>query len=331
MEMKGDFLGFTFIDKHSDDFGIIRVSDGNRYKENLQPEIKDIHTEVPGMDGEYYFGTTFGVKNFDLDIAFDSINEKQLRDLKRHFGQKRMGKLIFDEEPYKYYWAKIESPIELSYVCFDEVKKEEVSFYGIKRRTTTVMRPTGETERIYKGDGTISFICYYPYAKSEFKVLPTNKYDNINEWASVSGILDSNTYSSFDKYNEGIIKIYNAGDIATGFRLYTPIVNSLEISYISMSGDLEPKILKLDGITQQGSNDIGFVINTDTGLIQGVSSISTTNGNVSYTTTGTLYNRFIVGGYFFKLEPNFSYLDGAQMEITGGSNDIQIFYDYLYF
>jgi hypothetical protein len=33
------FLGFTFRGKHSSDFGIIRVINGNRLKENLTPEF----------------------------------------------------------------------------------------------------------------------------------------------------------------------------------------------------------------------------------------------------------------------------------------------------
>jgi hypothetical protein len=53
-----DFLAFSFNGKHSwDDFGIYRVSDGNRYNENLSPTLTDKTAEVPGGDGMYYFGT----------------------------------------------------------------------------------------------------------------------------------------------------------------------------------------------------------------------------------------------------------------------------------
>ena len=114
----GDFTGFTFDGVHSSELGIVRVSDGDRYKDSLSPEIKDINAEVPGMDGEYYFGTNFGTREFSIEIAYDSITEEQLRDIRGEFSQKRICELVFDEEPYKKYLVKPSNPVELSYVCF---------------------------------------------------------------------------------------------------------------------------------------------------------------------------------------------------------------------
>ena len=172
MEIKGDFLGFSYGDKRSEDLGIVRVSDGDRYDEDLQPEINDIVAEVPGMDGAYYFGSTFGKRTIPISFAFDSMTEKQFRQFRKVFGRRHQNELIFDERPYKKYIAKVESPIELSYVCFDESKKEKVEILGIGNVTHEVMRPTEEMERIYKGDGKIDFICYFPFAKSVYKQLP---------------------------------------------------------------------------------------------------------------------------------------------------------------
>ena len=182
-DFKGDFTGFQFGEYHSSDLGIVRVSSGDRYNENLHPEIKDKTAEVPGVDGNYYFGSDFGPKTIDIEFAFDSITEEQFRNLRKIFGTKEIKKLIFDERPYKYYMAKIESPIELSYVCFDEPKKiigaardgvrvknripitEEIDGetvvigYDIEREQVTPYEKIGGTERIYKGEGKISFIC----------------------------------------------------------------------------------------------------------------------------------------------------------------------------
>jgi hypothetical protein len=33
----GPFLGFTYDNKHSSDFGIVRTSNGSRFEENLLP------------------------------------------------------------------------------------------------------------------------------------------------------------------------------------------------------------------------------------------------------------------------------------------------------
>ena len=119
----GDFIGFTFGGVHTSSLGITRVSGGDRYDESLHPEINDTTAEVPGMDGNYYFGSNYGPGKIDLELAFDSLTEAQFRKLRQVFGVKTQKELIFDERPYKKYIAKIESPIELSYVCFDEPKK----------------------------------------------------------------------------------------------------------------------------------------------------------------------------------------------------------------
>ena len=103
----GDFLGFTFGGVHSSDLGITRVSGGDRYDEELHPEIKDRTAEVAGLDGDYYFVTNYGVKKFTIDIAFDSLTEVQFRNLRRAFNTKTPQDLIFDERPYKKYTAKI--------------------------------------------------------------------------------------------------------------------------------------------------------------------------------------------------------------------------------
>ena len=77
----GDFTGFEFGGVHSSDLGITRVSGGDRYDEQLHPEIKDRTVEVPGLNGEYYFGSDFGTRTFDIEIAFDLLTEELFRKL----------------------------------------------------------------------------------------------------------------------------------------------------------------------------------------------------------------------------------------------------------
>jgi hypothetical protein len=55
----GSFLGFTYNGKHSSELGIVRVSDGSRFNENLLPTIQDKTVPVPGGDGTYYFGSYY--------------------------------------------------------------------------------------------------------------------------------------------------------------------------------------------------------------------------------------------------------------------------------
>ena len=54
-----DFIAFSFDGLHSiEDFGIYRVSDGDRYNENLAPTMNDRTADNPARDGQYYFGTS---------------------------------------------------------------------------------------------------------------------------------------------------------------------------------------------------------------------------------------------------------------------------------
>ena len=80
--MKGDFLGFTFNGIHSSELGIMRVSDGSRYTENLLPTIQDKTTQIPGGDGTFYQGSFYTQKQISFPIVFDELTEEQLRRLK---------------------------------------------------------------------------------------------------------------------------------------------------------------------------------------------------------------------------------------------------------
>ena len=337
----GDFLGFTFGGVHSSDLGITRVSGGDRYEEELHPEIKDRTAEVPGLNGEYYFGSDFGPRSFDIEIAFDHLTETQFRELRRVFGTKQIKQLIFDERPYKYYMTKLESPIELSYVCFDEPLQVETTIEGIpykengvKSTSHIVMRPDeqGRTQRIYKGEGKISFICYFPFAKSVYKQLPVGEEESSG--AVSSGILNSTQYASIDKYNDESITVYNPGDVATGFRLYLPTtaLNSATSLIYKEDRTHITATLQLKAMTLK-TGDVGVLVDTNNGLITGVSSapsLDPVSGEYIYTTSGNLYNEFVSSGYFFHLEPNIFY-NYSTLQITGGVDGIRIFYDYLYF
>jgi hypothetical protein len=39
LDFKGDYMGFTYNHVHSSELGIVRVSDGSRFNENLLPTM----------------------------------------------------------------------------------------------------------------------------------------------------------------------------------------------------------------------------------------------------------------------------------------------------
>lgn len=367
----GDFLGFTFGGIHSSELGITRVSGGDRYEEELFPEMRDRTAEVPGVNGEYYFGSDYGTKSFTINIAFDSLTEYQLRRLRRTFGVSEIRELIFDEVPYKRYMVKAENPIELSYVCFEEPKKirysekypllspedypdgvriiveedENEEEIRIKEKIDPWIYEGG-TQRIYKGEGTISLIAYFPFAKSAFKEIPTTEEDS--DWVLSSGILTASERAHGNRPIDGcvasssqsgviIITTYNPGDVATGIRLYLPdnTVTDSEttIRYRFQESTSSPVTasLKLKPIELEGS-DIGVLIDTNNRLITGVTNMSLDqSGNWQYTTSGIIYNNFVDSGTFFLLEPNL-FKTYSSITVQGdATTEAKIFYDYLYF
>lgn len=144
--MIGDFLGFTFGDIHSSALGIVRTSNGSRYEMGLLPSLVDKTVQVPGADRTYYFGSNYTQKNFSLPIAFDNITEEQLNEMQYIFGTKKMSRLIFDEAPYKQYMVKSNGIQGLNFICFDE-----------------------DGQRIYKGEGSLQFIAYEPFATNRIE------------------------------------------------------------------------------------------------------------------------------------------------------------------
>jgi hypothetical protein len=61
-----DFTGFSFNGVHSSELGIVRISDGSRYNEDLLPTLQDKTIQVPGGDGTYYFGSYYTQRTFPI-------------------------------------------------------------------------------------------------------------------------------------------------------------------------------------------------------------------------------------------------------------------------
>ena len=310
--LKGDFIGFSFNEHRSENLGIVRVSDGSRYNEDLVPTTQDKTVQVPGGDGFYYFGSDYTQRQFSINIAFDELTEKQFRELQQVFGTKELGKLVFDERPYKYYMVKSSKP-QLKYICFGK-----------------------DGERIYKGEGTLTFTAYYPFAKSVFKFLEkeiekeTGKevyvlrktYSNIEEWAEASGMKAQGALDKVPKSPTGgvySISVYNAGDLETDFILKFngapgDAVN-IELSQQNVGNKKALLNLKKFGLK---NTDTGFQINTKTNLIEGFNAEGL---------TGTLYNENITQGDFFKIPPQ---EEGLKISVTGAT-PTEIVYDYIYY
>ena len=295
MALKGDFIGFTFNGRHSSGLGIIRTSDGSRYNSELLPSFNDNTVAVPGGDGTYYFGSYYNQKSFPIQFATDELSEAQFRQLRQWLGDKGIHDLIFDEAPYKVYSAKIAAVPNFNYICFDK---------GIN-----------DSERVYKGEGTIQFVCYYPYARSVWKGLNQvpNTITNKDEWAAASGIPAIAPDITTTEQNI-TISLNNVGDLETDINIITTSEGTLTFSL-----DSNTKIVLTD-LVRMG-DDTAIRINSKNNLIEGLSGSGTELS--PYVLTGNLYNKYITEGNFFKIPQGTSTLTGV--------NGMKIEYDYLYY
>ena len=292
--MKQDFFGFQFNGVHTSDLNIVRVSDGSRYSENLSPVFQDKTAQMLGSDGTLYWESFDTNKAWAIQVAFDELSEMQYRRLRQVFNGKTMGELIFDELPFKAYTAKVQSSPQFKTICFDA--------------------PDGA--RVYKGEGTINFIAYYPYAKSVHKFLnefDDYEYDNKAQWAAASGMKP--TRASYDGTGT-TINLYNAGDLETDWQAFY-IINSSgsALTSISLNGGVDGQMV-FSSISQKKTNDAYIRINSRTNLIEGCDS--------SKIPTGSLYNEFLVAGDFFKIP-----LGESTFVSNTDCNEIR--YDYLYY
>ena len=196
-----DLTGFKFGDYHSSQFGLIRVSNGSRYNEYLLPTLKNTTTDVSGMEGTLYFGTQKTTRSFQVDMAFDSLTEEDIRDIREWLTGAHS--LIFDERPYIQYLCMLNSAPQLKYLTFEE-----------------------NGERIYKGELSVNFVSYLPYGYSidGKKFIDDFLDENFEEWSNASHLAYKNFYEgetlrTYDKFEGNNVYVYNGGDVEADYVL----------------------------------------------------------------------------------------------------------------
>ncbi len=143
-----EFIDFSFAGKHISEFDMVAVSDGDRYSLDMSPTFDDETSTVNGLNGQYYWGTTFNANQINFKLATDGITEKQLTAFKKHFVPGKYGKLFVDERIGRYCWARVKSVITLNFIPFQEQK----TIQGVIFHTN-----------IYKGEASITFEMDYPW------------------------------------------------------------------------------------------------------------------------------------------------------------------------
>lgn len=227
METKGhhgSFLGFTYNGIHSSALGITHVSTSNRYTDAIIPVTKDTTASIQGIDGMVYWGTIYTKRTFTVSFAFDGVSEENLKKLRNFLDGKYIRDLIFDERPYKIYSAKITGTTLAKYIAFDD-----------------------NGANIYKGEGSITFTCYFPYARSRYAWQEDYTIANIPEWsdnADTSLAQCGNIYYDFEVEQDAVGALSNLTTM--GFEWVSPtslIIDMTDTTAygITMNGGIIPR------------------------------------------------------------------------------------------
>ena len=208
---------------------------------------------------------------------------------------KQIHPLVFDEAPYKTYMVKTSSIPTLKFICFDNITKNNGEIV---------------VNRVYKGEGSLQFIAYFPFARCTKKYLSEYTDSNKEEWASASGLLT--TQGDYDGTGAEI-NLYNPGDVETDFFAYYARTSLKRLTTIYINSN----ILNFDFSNNDNVIDTYIRINSKANLIEGCDE--------NFKPTGTLYNKFITSGDFFKIPT------GENQLLSVGANCVKIEYDYLYY
>lgn len=289
---RGPYLGFTYNGIHSSSFNIVRTSDGSRFNENLLPTIQDKSIQIPGRAGKVLQDSNFDTRVFTVQYAYDKMTEKDRANLKLWLGDKKIHALVFDELPYKTWFAKVTGTASAKWIPFDDE----------------------DEGRIYKGEGTIQFTCYDPFAYCPFN-FQYMQYADRDEWIEGSRLLErdyrlcdgkignlgqwlSGDFFYLENEKEFVYKIYNCGDVECDFVIQMEFTNtklpipSFELQLTNEVGVVQEKLVFESFSLSSGDNKIS--INSKLNLCEGITT--TTNKK-----SGTIYDGYITSGSYFKI------------------------------
>lgn len=184
--------------------------------------------------------------------------------------------------------------------------------------------------RVYKGEGTIAFVAYQPYAESVYEDLElydSANYPNKDEWAAASGI------SSAPRFEDTSVSIYNPGDLETDWTFRFPRPSQATTITISKWNNATGATIAEDIL----EFDLPAKMSTETTLTQFIEVSSRTQLirllNGDYTFTTTLFNNSIQEEDFFKI-PVTTDPSKYSVQISGvnpSGPDVSFKYKYLYY
>lgn len=200
------------------ELGVYAITNSGTYTTNLAPAFSDKKTTVTAYDGSYYYGTQITGQKFTVNMFADNLTFPELSHLKAWLNPRHIGKLIFSDQPYKYYYVKPTSVGTLANIPLSTVQTPAHSILG----------DFLEGDPVYTGKFTVTFETVgsaYGYGLSYYR--DDLVYDALNKYGLGvypenyfydSGLLykDMSPLTSYyftpEFTGEATILVYNPGD-----------------------------------------------------------------------------------------------------------------------
>jgi len=198
--------GFSFNGRHCSEFGLA-VKSKNR---QLLPTSNDIYVDIPGRHGSFHFPGELQDRVIELECAFVGTSRENLREKARQIAAwlytKEKAVLSFDDEPGKYYYAKLDGAINLEQLfvlaTFTLTFRCEPLAYGAEAQAdfvsdqATITNP-GTFEALPIFNATFTAIA------SEWKVTLGTKYVRVVHSFQISDTLEVNCATGAVLINSG--------------------------------------------------------------------------------------------------------------------------------
>lgn len=211
------------------DMGVYSITDSGTYTTPLTGNFSDKRTSVSAYDGQYYYGTQITGLKFTLTMFAENLSIKELSKLKAWLNPRHLGKIIFSDQPFKYYLVKPTSLSELGAIPLSTIQTPLNNLLGDLLTEDVV----------YTGKFTVTFETVgsaYGYGLSYFRddlIYDAKSYYGPNEYPTNyyydSGLLYKDMCPKLNwnipaNANEYAIPIYNPGD-AIGYPKFTLILD----------------------------------------------------------------------------------------------------------
>lgn len=162
------FISFAFGGKDIEDFGIIRVTGGDRLNQPIYTSFQDLISQYNVLDGQFYWGTHYKPLEINYTLSTDYMTQRQLDQFKAWFAPGKIRQLVRAEHPNRAILARVREAPTLNMLPFEG--EEEAVFAQTRIKVPTT---------IYKGDITIGFVADDPFWYSLCNMLGT-RYAIVN-------------------------------------------------------------------------------------------------------------------------------------------------------